>query len=227
MPSAGLELLCEDTDVIRLLRWTYDLITGNPWLFWAAMATNAVGVVWGGWIWYGPMLAQAPIWAWLFIPDCPAAALWATIAFLLIRYGREQRWFTAFAAFGSIKYGLWTMAFWLQHWSIAGSVQPLELMLFVSHIGLTCEGLLLATRILPLSLPARLGVIGFYALSIYIDYGWGFFPPLTYAVSETFVFWLALGLTTMIGSGLLLLPGGILGNDPAVTPTGNKQRTTS
>jgi hypothetical protein len=41
-------MLCEDTDVIRLLRWTYDLITGNPWLFWAAMATNAVGVVWGG-----------------------------------------------------------------------------------------------------------------------------------------------------------------------------------
>jgi hypothetical protein len=51
-----------------------------------------------------------------------------------------------------------------------------------------------------------LSIIGWYALSIFVDYGLGFHPPLTYAVPETFVLWLAVGLTTALGAALLLLP---------------------
>ncbi len=196
--------------MLRLIDWLYNLILKNPPLFWACMAANAVGVVWGGWVWYGPMLAASPAWAWPFIPDCPQAALWATVAFLGLYYGRSWGWFNAFAAFACIKYGLWTVAFWLRHWAGAGFVDgywPLEAMLFVAHIGLTCEGVLLATRIGPLGLPARLAVIGWYALSIFVDYGLGFHPPLTYAVSQGFVLWLAIILTTALGAALLLLPG--------------------
>jgi len=197
----------------RLITWTLDLILKNPLIFWACMLANTVGVVWGGWVWYGPMLAQSPAWAWLFIPDCPLAALWATVAFVGLRYGRRWGWFNAFAAFACIKYGLWTVAFWLRHWSEAGLVPgawPMEAMLFVAHIGLTCEGILLATRIGPMSLPARLSVIGWYALSIAVDYGLGFHPPLTYAVPEAYVLWLAAGLTALLGLALLVpaaLPG--------------------
>jgi uncharacterized membrane protein YpjA len=174
------------------------------------MFANAVGVVWGGWIWYGPQIAAAPIWAWPFIPDCPAAALYATIAFLGLYYGRNWGWFNAFASFACVKYGLWTVAFWLRHWSQAGFTDgyfPMEAMLFVAHIGLTCEGILLATRIGPLGLPARLAIIGWFALSIFMDYGLGFHPPLTYAVPEAFVLWLAVILTTACGAALLILPG--------------------
>ena len=193
--------------MLRLIDWVLSLILKNSLIFWAAMAANLVGVVWGGWVWYGPQLAAAPPWAWPFIPDCPAAALYATIAFLGLRYGRRWGWFNAFAAFACIKYGLWTVAFWLRHWSEAGFVGgywPMELMLFVAHIGLTCEGVLLATRIGPIGLPARLAVIGWFALSIAVDYGLGYHPPLTYAVPVSFVFWVATILTTALGAALLL-----------------------
>lgn len=199
--------------MLRLLDWVLNLILKHPLIFWACMAANLVGVVWGGWFWYGPQLAQSPVWAWLFIPDCPLAALWATVAFLGLRYGRSWGWFNAFAAFACLKYGLWTIAFWLRHWSEAGLVPgywPLEAMLFVSHIGLTCEGILLATRIGPISLPARLTVVGWYALSIVIDYGVRlpgvppFHPPLTYAVPFTFVLWTAVALTGALAAALLL-----------------------
>jgi uncharacterized membrane protein YpjA len=195
--------------MLRLIDWVYNLILKNPLIFWACMAANLVGVVWGGWVWYGPQIAAAPVWAWLFIPDCPLAALWATIAFLGLYFGRSWGWFNAFAAFACIKYGLWTVAFWLAHWSQVGFVDgywPMELMLFVAHIGLTCEGLLLATRIGPLALPARLAVIAWYALSIFVDYGLGHHPPLTYTISASFVFWLATILTTALGAALLLVP---------------------
>ncbi len=195
--------------MLRVIAWLLKLILNHPLIFWACMLANAVGVVWGGWIWYGPQLAAAPAWAWLFIPDCPEAALWASLAFLGLYYRRRWGWFNAFAAFACIKYGLWTLAFWLRHWSQAGFVEgywPIELMLFVSHIGLTCEGLLLASRIGPLGLPARLSIIGWYALSICIDYGLGHHPPLTDAVPVAYVLWVAITLTTVLSVALLRLP---------------------
>jgi uncharacterized membrane protein YpjA len=195
--------------MLRLINWVYNFITRNALVFWLCMVINVVGVIWGGVIWYGPMLLESPLWAWPFIPDCPEAALWATLAFLLLRYGRGQGWFTAFAAFSSIKYGIWTMLFWSKHWSVAGFSDPefaMELMLFVSHLGLTCEGVLLATRIGPLTTPARLGVIGWFVLSIFIDYGLGYHPPLTYAVPTVYAFGVATGLTTLLAAALLLLP---------------------
>mgnify|MGYP005840751869 CR=1 FL=1 len=193
----------------QLLERVLDVILRNPLIFWSCMAANAVGVLWGGWVWYGPQLATAPLWAWPFIPDCPLAALLATAAFLGLRSGRRWGWFTAFTAFACLKYGLWTLAFWLRHWSEAGFVPgywPLEAMLFVAHIGLTCEGLLLATRIGPLGLPARLLVIGWYALSIGVDYGLGHHPPLTYAVPLSYALWTAILLTTGLAIALLRLP---------------------
>lgn len=179
--------------------WIYAFITGHPFIFWTCMALNLFGVVWGGIVWYGPMLVSSPPWAWIFIPDCPAAALYATIAFILIRYGRAVPWFTAFAAFACIKYGLWTLAFWSRHWLGAGVIEPLELMLFVSHIGLTCEGILLATRIGPLGMGARAAVAAFFSLSIFVDYGLGFHPPLTWVVTPSFAMWTAVLLTSVLG----------------------------
>lgn len=203
--------------MLRLIDWTLNLILKNPLIFWACMAANAVGVVWGGWIWYGPQLAAAPAWAWPFIPDCPEAALWATVAFLGLRYGRRWGWFNAFAAFACIKYGLWTLAFWLRHWSEAGFVPgywPMEAMLFVSHIGLTCEGILLATRTGRLGLPASLVILGWYLLSIFVDYGLGHHPPLTYAVPMSYALWVAGYLAAILGT-LLLTRAVLLARRPA------------
>lgn len=199
-----------------LLRWTLALINRYPLLFWACMAANLIGVVVGGWFWYGPLLVAAPLWAVPFIPDCPLAALLATIALLGLRYGRSWGWFHALAAFSCIKYGLWTMAFWLRHWSGGGQIEVIGVTMFITHIGLFCEGLLLLPHIAPLAFWKRLAVIGVFVLSVYVDYGlvgyavrtfgFPFYPPLTEQVPMLFAFQVAAGLTALLGLGLLALP---------------------
>jgi uncharacterized membrane protein YpjA len=192
----------------RLLRWTLNLIVSNPLLFWAAVVANLLGTLIGGVVWYGPMILNSPIWALPFIPDCPLAALLATIALFGIRAGRRWEWFNALAAFFCIKYGVWTIVFWLRQWSASGVILPVEALLFVTHIGLVCEGLLLVPQIGALALGRRVWVIAWFALSVFVDYALGFHPPLTSHVTREFIFWLAAVLTTLCGAGLLLLPRG-------------------
>jgi uncharacterized membrane protein YpjA len=189
-----------------LLRATLNLILRNPLLFWGAVVANLLGTIIGGIVWYGPMIAASPLWALPFIPDCPLAALLGTVALFGLRAGKRWRAFYALTAFFCIKYGLWTIAFWLRQWSGAGVVLPVEAMLFVTHIGLLCEGLLFVPHIGALSFSKRMWVIAWFALSLFVDYGLGFHPPLTSHVSREFIFWLAAVLTALVGAGLLLLP---------------------
>lgn len=200
----------------RLLRWTMTTILRWPLLFWGCVGANLVGAVVGGLIWYGPMLWQSPFWALPFIPDCPLAALVGSVALLGLRAGRRWHWFYAFVAFACMKYGAWTIAFWLRHWSTGGMIEPVSALMFITHIGLFIEGLLFVPFIGPLALLKRLAVIGWFVLSIGVDYGlsayatasygFPFHPPLTPTVSVDFVFWTAAGLTALLGLGLLLLP---------------------
>lgn len=192
--------------ILRLLNWGFDLILRNPLIFWACMVANLVGAVWGAAIWYGPMLAASPFWTWLFIPDCPLAALLGSIALFGMRGGRRWPLFYALTAFACIHYGIWTIVFWSRQWLGSGVAQPFEIVLFLTHIGLLCEGMLFAIRIGALTLAHRVAVIGWFVLAWYIDYGLGFHPPLTSHVSFEFVAWLTAALTGGLSLALLLLP---------------------
>jgi uncharacterized membrane protein YpjA len=192
--------------MIRLLRMTLDFLLGQSVLFWGCIVANVLGAVIGGVFWYGPQIAAAPIWAYPFIPDCPLAALVASIALIAIRAGKRWPFFNALVAFGCVKYGLWTLAFWLRHWLAGGAIEPVSLGLFVTHMGLIAEGLLIAFYALPISLPKRLVVVGWYMLSIFVDYGQHFHPPLTAFVPVEYVFWVATSLTVVLGTALMALP---------------------
>lgn len=206
-----------------LLRGTLEFILRYPLLFWTCVITNLLGFILGGIFWYGPMMFWWPPWIWPFIPDCPLAALLGSIALIGIR--ARQRWgfFYALTAFACIKYGIWTLVFWAREWSLSGVIAPIEVMLFITHIGLFIEGLLFVPYIGPLSLPKRLTVIGWFVLSIYVDYGIGAHPPMGEAyssfVTPTFAGWLAASLTALLGVGLLLLPYRERQYAPRVTST--------
>jgi uncharacterized membrane protein YpjA len=190
----------------RVLYATMEFILRNPLIFAACVGANLVGAIIGGWFWYGPMLLVAPLWTVPFIPDCPLAALLGALGLLALRAGRQWRWFYALVAFACIKYGAWTIVFWLRQWSGAGEAAPIEIMLFVTHIGLLIEGLLFVPYLSPLGLWPRLSVIGWFVLSLFVDYVLDFYPPLSPFVSESFVMWLAIVLTGALSFGLLLLP---------------------
>jgi len=190
----------------RLLRWTLGHIIRWPFIFWVCFTTNLLGALLGGLYWYSDQLATSPLWAWPFIPDCPLAALLGSLTLLAL--WARQRWpfFFAFTAFACMKYGIWTMAFWLKEWSGSMLLYDIGVILFVTHIGLFIEGLLFVPHIGPLSLPKRLVIIAWFALSVFVDYGLGYHPQLTGYVPVQFVFQVATGATALLGSGLLLLP---------------------
>lgn len=203
--------------MFTLLEKVLNLILRNPLIFWSCMAANAVGVVWGGWVWYGPQLAAAPLWAWPFIPDCPLAAFLGTIALFGMRAGRRWSLFYALTAFACIHYGIWTLAFWLRQWTGSGVIDPFEVVLFVTHIGLLCEGILFATRLGDVSFPQRFAVIGWFVLAFGVDYGLGYHPPLASHVTFDFIMWLTVALTGGLSIALLALPRA--GARPAPLPT--------
>ena len=193
--------------MIKLLSWILDLILRNPLIFWTCVIVNLVGAVYGTIGWYGPMLAQSPVWAYPFIPDCPLAAAGGTVALLGLRAGKRWSFVYTLVAFACIKYGLWTLAFWSRHWIGSGEILPIQVMLFVAHMGLLAEGLLFVPRIGSLSLPKRWWVIAWFAVSVFVDYGLGYHPPLGgTVVTREFVFAVAAGLTIALSVALLLLP---------------------
>lgn len=192
----------------RLLQRVLDTIVRTPLLLWGCVVANLVGVGFGLIVWYGPMLLKSPAWAFPFIPDCPLAALLGTVALLGVWANRRWTLFYALTAFACMKYGAWTLGFWLHYWSETAYFSPLSLLMFVTHIGLSIEGLLFVVHIRPLSLPGRLFIVAWFALSVYVDYGLGYSPPLGGHVPVAFAFWLALGLTALLGLGLLMLPYG-------------------
>ncbi len=190
----------------RLLHWTLHTIIRSPALFWFCFIANLVGAILGGLFWYGPVLLESPWWALPFIPDCPLAALLGSIGLLGVRAHKPWWLFYALVAFAGIKYGAWTVAFWLRFWSTGGTIDLISLVLFITHIGLLIEGLLFIPYASPLARPARLLIIAFFALSIIVDYALGHHPPLGGYVTVTFAGWLAVVLTLLCGIALLLLP---------------------
>jgi len=192
--------------LLYLLDRLFELILRNRLLFWACALANLVGFVWGAAVWYGPMLAASPVWTWIFIPDCPLAALLGTIALFGLRRARRWPTFYALTAFACIHYGIWTIVFWLRQWAGAGVIEPFEAVLFVTHIGLLCEGVLVTTRIGDPGTAQRVAIISWFILALFVDYGLGYHPPLTSHVTFEFVLWLTVALTGSLSLALLVLP---------------------
>lgn len=185
---------------------TLRAVIARPWLFWAVFIANLFGAVVGGIYWYGPMLITTPLIFYLFVPDCPLSALLFAIALLGIKYNRRWYLFYTLTAFACVKYGLWTVGYWMHDWGNGGMVEPISVMLFLSHVGLFVQGLLLLPYATRASLLGRIAVILWFMLSIYVDYQLRYHPPLGPHVSQDYAMWLAGGLTAMLGTGLLLLP---------------------
>lgn len=203
----------------RLLNWVLDIILRNPLLFWACVIVNFLGALYGVFVWYRPALDAAPPWAWIFIPVCPLAALAGSGALLGLRY--HQRWpaYYALTALACIKWGIWTLLFWSRQWIGSGVINPMEVALFIAHIGLICEGILFVPRIGPLSTAGKLAVLGWFWFSFYVHYGLGFYPPLTSHVSEPYILWLSTVLLVVLSAGLVALPMRAL-HTPVGAPVG-------
>jgi uncharacterized membrane protein YpjA len=117
---------------------------------WTIIAFNFAGFVVGTIFWYGGQLLEAADhwFLWLFIPDCPLFAGLFIVAFLGLRKGRDWRLFYTIAAFGLIKYGVWTVVFSLAYWLGGAPVGIMSLAMCLTHVGMILEGVYVAYRIM-------------------------------------------------------------------------------
>lgn len=148
----------------------------HPVVLKALLAVNMLGSVYG-YYWYREQLHNTPLQYWIFTPDSPlATTLFALTIFFMLR--KRRVFFLFFLSFAAlIKYGLWAVFVNTHYWVIAGEIHWVEVMLWLSHLGMAAEGIIY----LLLSPPSFLewGTVGLWLIfNDYVDYVWDLHPYL-------------------------------------------------
>jgi uncharacterized membrane protein YpjA len=132
------------------------------------------------------------LWLSTYLPGVPSAwaeqsamlALWSCPLLLAgALFQRPPAWLLALFAVGQIKYGIWTITAWLLFWRNTALEFGSPLFTFdsvfmtITHIGLVAQGILLLTYFRP-DWTAVVVAFAWFALSDFMDYGVGVYPPL-------------------------------------------------
>ncbi|MCB0077059.1 MAG: DUF1405 domain-containing protein [Anaerolineales bacterium] len=177
----------------------------SPWLFWAFIVVNVIGFVLGAFGWYGYQLPQTPLIWWLFVPDCPLVALLFAIALWGLRQGKRWTIFNLWAAVGSIKYGVWTCTVWLAYWAQTGDFNALSLLMFVTHVGLIAQGVVLLLLTEGWTLRQALPAFAYYIFADFVDYRLGHHPMYPNVLSAALVQWHTVAMTWLLGVAISLV----------------------
>ncbi|NOZ04971.1 MAG: DUF1405 domain-containing protein [Chloroflexi bacterium] len=189
------------TAIKTLYRWAHNLILFRP-IAWTLIFINLVGTVLGFVYWYGVQIRATPLLFVPFVPDSPLSTLFFPISLLLIMAGRRYPRFFAFAAFGLIKYGLWTVWAWIVFWTHGGGPTIESIAMTITHLGMAGEGLFLLSYA-GLDVAGALLIGGWFLLNDWVDYGLGYHPrvlpqmPVSWMGAEGF-------LSTIVLSALYL-----------------------
>jgi uncharacterized membrane protein YpjA len=173
----------------------------SPLIVLAIFIGNGIGAVAGMIYWYGWQLLLSPWWLWPFIPDSPLSTFWVLPALALLLW-RRPGWpfLNAYAAFGVIKYGLWTVAFWALYWYHGGAFHLESLSMSFTHLIMVLEGVLLLgfTR---LTAAVALGISAWFLFNDWLDFGpLQLRPGLPPGVSVTAMMWVTVALTLLLAS---------------------------
>jgi uncharacterized membrane protein YpjA len=110
---------------------------------WVVAVADLGGALAGYTYWYGATILASPWYYWIFVPDCPLAAMFAGLALLAYHYGRRWEWLGLFAVGTCLKYGLWTVVSWSVDFSRGGPYTLEGVGMAVTHFILIIEGLIL------------------------------------------------------------------------------------
>lgn len=194
------------TLIARLRHLSEVVMLRHAWLFWIFIVANLVGLVWGTVGWYGSQLPQTPLIWWLFVPDCPLVAGLFAVALWGRRAGKRWTLFNLWVAMGLIKYGIWTCTVWLAYWVATSNFFPLSVAMFITHLGLIAQGVVLLLLTERWSVRDVLPALAYYALADYVDYGLGHHPGYPVGdVSAALVQWHSVVVTWVLGIVLLVL----------------------
>jgi uncharacterized membrane protein YpjA len=110
---------------------------------WVVALADLGGAIAGYTYWYGATILASPWYYWIFVPDCPLAAMFAGLALLAYHYGRRWEWLGLLAVGTCLKYGLWTVVSWSVEFSRGGPYTLEGVGMAVTHLILIVEALIL------------------------------------------------------------------------------------
>lgn len=177
----------------------------NPWqarFTVPLLVINIAGSLYG-FYWYHQQLAATPPVFWPVVPDSPLATTFLSLLLLAGLLGSRPAILRALAGVACIKYGLWAVYIISQYWYIGGSVEPEQIMLWISHLGMVLQGW---TYLRGWSAPraAMLLTVGWLVLNDLMDYTLNLHPYL-FAESQLVVAETAAVVLTLLCALLLLI----------------------
>lgn len=107
------------------------------------LIVNVLGTIYG-YIWYGSQLADTPFKFLAFVPDSPTASLFFVVVLIGFLVKRNFPLFEALAIVTLFKYGIWAVVMNLLVYVVTGVLDPIALMLILSHLGMAVQGVLYA-----------------------------------------------------------------------------------
>jgi uncharacterized membrane protein YpjA len=124
------------------MKWIYTLLA-NRAILWLLLIVNIAGTVYG-YIWYKWQLVETPAKFLPFVPDSPTASLFFCFVLVAFLLGKNWPLLEALAIVTLVKYGIWAVVMNLLVFKVTGEVDPIALMLIISHGAMAVEGLLYA-----------------------------------------------------------------------------------
>lgn len=124
------------------MKWIYAILA-NRTVLWMLLITNFLGTVYG-YYWYRFQLADTPPKFLLFVPDSPTASLFFLFVLISFILGRNWPLFEALAMVTLFKYGIWAVVMNYLVFQVSGEIDPIGLMLILSHAAMAIQGVLYA-----------------------------------------------------------------------------------
>ncbi len=157
---------------VRFSRWVIE----SP-VVWVVALADLGGALAGFSYWYGATILAAPWYYWVFVPDCPLAALLMGIALLGYHFGRRWHLLGLLAAGTCIKYGLWTVVSWSVEFSRGGAYTLEGVTMTVTHFILLVQGLMIIRYLRFRWVPVAIAAL-FLVANDLVDYVAGHYPRL-------------------------------------------------
>ncbi len=178
------------------------------WFLITLVVVNFFGSIYG-YYWYRYQLADNSLNFWPIIPDSPRSTTFLMISLLIFLIGSKKTWqrtawFQALAYTGVIKYGIWAVSMITQSWIMGDPVNPTDVMLWFSHLGMALQGVVFL-RHLKINYGAIFVPAVWMVFNDYMDYVYDFHPYLFSSGQVPFAMLTAVGLTLILLIVLLML----------------------
>lgn len=98
---------------------SYSFLHDKVFLFILGLVNILAGIY--SFSFYATQLASSPFWLWIFIADCPLAAILFGVCVILLALGLRVRWLCFLSLVASVKFSLWTIFVLI----VSGSFIPL------------------------------------------------------------------------------------------------------